>query len=401
VELACTRLSTNLQRRFVLYLSGTQPQADKHVQNIGAMLERIGTERAVNAYGASRGWQHSELRTAKGFNVIALGLDVAAVRGIKVDEYRPDLIILDDFDSRLDSELTRRKKVEAITTSILPAGSADCAVIAVQNLIDVDSLMSTLVDGRADWLQEREVSTIEPAVRGLQVEHVITADGARYAIAAGEPTWAGQGLAVCEQQINTWGLRAFLREAQHAVEQVEGGLWEMARDIESFRTTTHPELLRIVVALDPNATSGGDEAGIVAAGIARNEHVYVLEDATIAGGPKRWAEQAVAVYNRLRANTLVAEANNGGDMVAITIGTVKNAPPVKLIHASRGKLTRAEPVQKLYTDGQVHHVGRFPLLERELCTWAPGLPSPNRLDALVWAVTEVALMGQPNVRWLD
>lgn len=390
-ELGVTRVGDKLTRRFVLYLSATQAQADIHVANIGSMFERLGTERAVNQYGNSKGWRHNELRTSKGFNVVALGLD-AAGRGIKLDEFRPDLIILDDIDERHDTEATRSKKIQTVTTSILPSGTNDLAVLVVQNLITAESIVSQLVSEKADFLHDREVATLEPAVRDLEVEHLVTADGGRYRVVGGTATWEGQNLAACEGQINLWGLGAFLREAQHEVDTVDGGLWVMERDIEPFRVPSAPNLVRIVVAIDPNASSNGDEAGIIIGGVDARGHGYLLEDASTAAGPQGWAQDAVEAYQRWEADCMVAEANNGGEMVAITIRTVPGAPIVKLIHASRGKVIRAEPVQKLYQDGRVHHVGRgFTKLERQLCTWVQGMPSPDRMDGAVWCLTELML----------
>lgn len=398
--LGVVRVGMKQTRRFVLYVSATQKQANKHVQGIRSRFETLGIPRSVNSYGNSLGWSMDLLRVANGFNVLALGLD-AAGRGVKLDDVRPDLIVLDDVDERHDSEETTKKKVETLTESVLPTGSTDAAVLVVQNRIHSGSIVSQLVDDTADFLLDREV-TEEPAVLGLEFESYIREEDGRrlYRITAGTPTWKGQDLATCEAQLNEWGRGAFLREAQHETDVDEDGLWERARDIDSFRIQPSelPPLFRIAVAVDPNATSGGDEAGIVAAGIHRNTkgvvHGYVLEDATIAGGPRKWAEAAVACYQRWKADILVAESNNGGDMVEITIGTIPKAPPVRLIHASRGKLTRAEPIQKLYEDGRVHHVGTFVALEKELCSWRPGDPSPNRLDADVWALTELMLGGE-------
>lgn len=378
---------------------GTQDQADEHVKTVGSLFEQIGVERALNRYGSSKGWRRDQLRTANGFNVAAFGLDTAA-RGVKVESYRPDLILLDDVDARTDTPERVGKKVTAITQSLLPTGSTDCAVLVLQNMIHWGSIVAQLVDGRADFLHDREVPTVEPAVLDMKVGQVAQEDGTlRYRITAGEPTWAGQGLAVCEAQINEWGLRSFQREAQHRVEEEEGGLWTREQ-ITATRLTRHPELIRIAVAIDPNATTGGDEAGVIGAGVAEVEgvlHGYVLEDATAAGGPKAWAEAAVTLYHKLQADVLVAEQNNGGEMVAITVGTVDGAPSVKLVHASRGKITRAEPVQKLYEDGRIHHVGHFGLLEQELCTYRSGMPSPGRMDALVWAMTELMLSGPEQI----
>lgn len=395
-ELGTARVGMKKTRRFVLYVSATQGQANKHVQAIASRFEALDMPRAVNRYGNSIGWRLDLLRVANGFNVLALGLDAAA-RGIKLGDDRPDLIILDDVDDRHDSEEKVAKKVATITDSILPAGSSDAAVLFVQNRIHSTSIATQLADGTADFLHDREVFE-EPAIEGLEIEAETKPDGTRrYRITAGVATWDGQDLSTCEGQLNEWGRGSFLREAQHETDADDNGLWQRERDIDPFRVASSavPSLHRIAVAIDPNATSGGDEAGIVAAGVARNIegvlHGYVLEDATVAGGPAAWAKAAVACYHRWRADVLVAESNNGGDMVAITIGTIPKAPVVRLIHASRGKLTRAEPVQKLYEDGRVHHVGTFVALEKELCRWRPGDPSPNRLDADVWAVTELML----------
>lgn len=118
-------------------------------------------------------------------------------------------------------------------------------------------------------------------------------------------------------------------------------------------------------------------------------HYYVVEDSSMQGAPLAWARAAVAAYHRHEADRIVAESNNGGEMVAQTIRTVDPSVPVKLVHASRGKQTRAEPVSAIYEQGLVHHVGSFPKLEDEMCLWSPGMESPNRMDALVWGITEL------------
>ena len=175
------------------------------------------------------------------------------------------------------------------------------------------------------------------------------------------------------------------------VDEAPGALW--ARQIiESARVLKHPDLERVIVAVDPSATSTGDEAGIVTAGRA-GDGFYILEDNSLQGSPVEWARAAVAAYHRHRADRIVAEGNNGGEMVIQTIRTVDTSVPVRLVHASRGKQTRAEPVSAVYEQGRGHHVGSFPALEDELCLWIPGAASPNRLDALVWAITELMQNG--------
>ena len=395
-ELGCAWVGRQRRRRFGLYVCKTQDAANRHVQSIAALFETLGVPRAVNEYGHSKGWTRQMLRTAHGFNLLAIGLDVG-VRGAKLDELRPDLIILDDVDDRHDSAMVVQRKVEIITESILPAGSADCATLFIQNRIHDGSIAAMLADGKADFLLDRLPVLEEPAIIGLIYEQRDREDGTRvYEITGGTPTWDGQSLDICNQQINDWGRRAFLREAQHLTKNDDTGLWQRVRDIEPYRHVGPlPELVRIVVALDPSATSGGDEAGIVVAGVDARGHGYVLADLSLQASPAQWAAVVVAAYHTYNANQIVAEVNNGGAMVNTVISTIPGAPRVKQLHASRGKLTRAEPVQNLYERGLVHQVGVFSLLEDELCTWKPGMPSPNRLDALVWALSE--LMLKPKV----
>jgi phage terminase large subunit-like protein len=125
----------------------------------------------------------------------------------------------------------------------------------------------------------------------------------------------------------------------------------------------------------------------------------VLDDRSIRGSPHAWASQAVAAYHARRADRIIYESNQGGDMVAHTLRSVDNAMPLKAVHASRGKQARAEPVAALYEQGRVHHVGVFGELEDQLCNWTPGggQASPDRLDALVWALTELMIGGQTTV----
>lgn len=167
-------------------------------------------------------------------------------------------------------------------------------------------------------------------------------------------------------------------------------LWQRDR-IEALRVAGAPPLSRIVVGVDPQAGEGEDaaETGIVVAGRAENGHGYVLDDRTISASPLVWANAAIAAYHTHRADRIIAEANQGGAMVESTLRTVERGAPVRLVHASRGKQVRAEPISALYEQGRVHHVGTFSELEDQLCEWVPGETSPDRLDALVWALTEL------------
>lgn len=274
-ELGCAYLAERMTRKFVLYVSGTQSQADLHVQAVGSLLEQMGVSRAVSKYGASKGWRRDQLRTNSGFNVAAYGLDTAS-RGVKIDNYRPDLIILDDIDALTDTAETVAKKEQSITSSVIPTGGPDCAVLFLQNLIHEDGIVARLVDGRAQFLLHREVPRVEPAVENLVTEIVTDEDGlGAYRIVSGRATWEGQNLSVCESQINEWGLPSFLREAQHEVKGAGGYFF----DSDKFSVVDEaPILERVCLAWDLAGTQGGgDYTAAVLMGLASSGLVYVLQ----------------------------------------------------------------------------------------------------------------------------
>ena len=274
-ELGCVRVGIKLARRFVLYVCETQKQADGHVQAVSSLFEKLGVGRSVNQYGNSKGWKRDQLRTENGFNVSAIGLDTAA-RGVKLDEFRPDLIIFDDIDGRHDTAATVRKKKEIITENLLPAGSTDCAVLFLQNLIHCNSIVSQLVNGNAEFLYDREVPTVEKAVNNLAYELRAQPDGTfRYIVTGGEPTWVGQDLQICEHQINTWGLPAFLRESQQEVDEA-GWIFKSAWFDERYKAL--PKLNEVWSCWDTalKAKEENDETACTTAGIGVDGYVYIL-----------------------------------------------------------------------------------------------------------------------------
>jgi predicted phage terminase large subunit-like protein len=179
------------------------------------------------------------------------------------------------------------------------------------------------------------------------------------------------------------------------LEDVPGALWQ--RDwIDRDRVSTAPELKRIVVAIDPAASSaeGSDETGIIVAGIGGDGHGYVLDDLSGRYQPPVWAARAIDAYRRHDADRIVAESNNGGEMVQATLRTVDSNISFMAVHASRGKVIRAEPCASLYEQRKVHHVGTLAVLEDQLCAFTSDYDrsrggSPDRLDALVWALSDL------------
>lgn len=173
--------------------------------------------------------------------------------------------------------------------------------------------------------------------------------------------------------------------------EAPGALFRRA-DIDKARVHVPPaDLVRIVVAVDPAVTAheGSDETGIVIAGRDRAGEIYILEDCSGRMSPDAWARRAVDAFDRWKADRIVAETNQGGAMVELTIRHVRPDVPYTGVTATRGKALRAEPVAALYEQGRVHHCGVFADLEDQMCSWEPGDTSPDRLDALVWAGTEL------------
>lgn len=175
-------------------------------------------------------------------------------------------------------------------------------------------------------------------------------------------------------------------------------LWQRS-NIDDHRVSSIPELTRIVVGVDPAVTSksGSDDTGIVVAGIDKRMHGYILGDYTCHTTPQKWAQEVIAAYHKHSADRIVGETNNGGEMVEHILRTVDPGIPFKAVHASRGKQTRAEPISAYYEQGRIHHVGSFPALEDQMCDWVPGVSdSPDRVDALVWALTELLPPEKPR-----
>lgn len=187
----------------------------------------------------------------------------------------------------------------------------------------------------------------------------------------------------------------------HILDDVEGALWTSDM-IESRRVNSvdYSELVRVGVGVDPKASvTANSETGIVVAGMTADRHIYVLDDKSIDGTPGQWGAAVLRAYRQHQANLVIAEVNNGGDMVEHTIRTIRDSQdrpigldvPILQVRAARGKKLRAEPIVNLYEQGRVHHVGMLAELEGQMLTWVPEESrSPDRVDALVWAIWALA-----------
>jgi hypothetical protein len=331
------RLAARGARRYAWYVSSTQDKADQHVDTIGAMLEASETnkyypelsDRAVNKFGSSKGWRRSRLRTASGFTIDALGLDTGA-RGAKIEESRPDIMIIDDVDELFDSPQSTLKKIKILSQTILPAGSNDCAVLFVQNLITPDSVASRLLDGRADFLSDKIISGPHPAIDNLIYEQI---DG-RYIITDGTATWAGQDLETCQQQISTWGLSAFLQESQHEVDRA-GGIWNHIEFLHIDHKDL-PDFVRTCVWVDPavSSTDESDSMGISAGGITIDGTIVNIFSWEAITTPEDALERAIEKGVEIKATTVGVESDQGGD----TWRSVFNAALAKVQEKMKGRI---------------------------------------------------------------
>lgn len=260
-ELAVAAMGALGERKYCLYVCDSQDRANQHVGNIASALQSEGIEkwypaaarRKLNLYGQAKGWRRNRLWTDSGFVVDALGLDVAA-RGVKVEDMRPDIIVLDDFDDVLDSNEVTQGKIETITKSIIPTGTTQTVFIVIQNLIRKGSVMHQLA-GDAKFLGNRYVSGPHPAIRDMKLVQV----GPReWKIEEGEATWEGQGIAVCEAMINEMmGPDAFNAECQHDIEATSDLVLPLLdRQLHSWPAGSYPDFEAYAGGLD----SGGEGA---------------------------------------------------------------------------------------------------------------------------------------------
>jgi phage terminase large subunit-like protein len=178
------------------------------------------------------------------------------------------------------------------------------------------------------------------------------------------------------------------------LEDVEGALWSYKMiEGERMKMDEVPDMQRVVVGIDPAVThsANSDETGIVVAGRGVDDRFYVLSDRSIKASPDGWMREAIDAFYLYDADKVIAEVNNGGDLVERLLRTIDSNVPYKKVTATRGKMVRAEPIAALYEQKRVSHVGNFDILETQMCEYNGEGKSPDRMDALVWALTELSL----------
>lgn len=278
-ELATIATLARQTRRYAWYVSRTQDQSDQHVESITAILEsaelaaahpQLG-QRLLSKYGYSEGWRVNRLRTSDGSTIDAIGLDKAA-RGRRVGRQRPDLMIIDDIDDIRDGQDATQAILDALRLKILPAGTPDLAVIAVQNLIIADGVFGRLAEQRAGILTDAVIDGPHPALLPHpDREDVVNDDGT----VDGIPTWAGQNVVACNAYVQTYGLPAFLSECQHDVARAGKRFAQWRDDLHIGDPPDLAQFRRLWVAMD----YGYDHPlafGVF--GLTRDDTVWLLAD---------------------------------------------------------------------------------------------------------------------------
>lgn len=330
VELGVASIAARGTRRYVLYVCETQDQADDHVANIATMLEsdQLGrlypaaARRALGKYGQSKGWKRNRLRTGSGFTLDALGLDTAA-RGVKMDEQRPDGLVVDDIDDPFDSPGVVTRKLATLSRTLLQAGSEDLITLVIQNLVHPDGVVARLVDGRAEILADRLVSGPIPAIAGAYVieqtgdTRPMEEGGRPWRIVGGEPTWEGQDRDACERKLADVGPTDWEIEAQHRTRHAVNGMYDDVLDSIVHCTRDEvPDLVRTIVAVDPAVTDkdSSDSHGIQCDGIAATGTIYRLRSWERRASPGEAMYQAITIAYEEGALAVVIEVNQGGDL---------------------------------------------------------------------------------------
>jgi hypothetical protein len=328
-ELGAVALGSRRRRRYLLYVCRTQDQADDHVQNIANKLESKAiaeyypgvADRLVGKHGNSKGWRVNRLRCANGFTVDAVGLDTAA-RGVKLDDDRPDGIILDDIDNEHDTLETIAKNRRTITTGLIPAGTKNVMLLGAQNLIRRDGLFADLAgmevpddNGRPvkgpTFMQDRILSGPIPALIGMEYE---TTPEGKIRLTAGEPTWVGFDLDDCNVQVAKMGFSAFRSECQHEALDPAGGMFDHLK-YRRCDEADLPDMVSVAVAVDPAVTDndGSDAHGVQADGLGEDGVIYRLASIERRMTPLTAIRAGLELGWELDADVFVIEDDQGHD----------------------------------------------------------------------------------------
>ena len=386
VETSVLMLGARGRRKYALYVSETQDLADQHLASIRDMAETAimrtyyptFAKPKLTKEGHSRGWRRNRLVFGNGFTVDASGLDTAR-RGSKMMDTRPDTILLDDCDAKGDGPAITQKKIDTIFTSLLPSGSRNLLVLAVQNMIIDTGIFAKLASSDPPFMKDRILSGPFPALENFEWWY----DGDGKIDISGKPTWSGFTLPEIKNTINTVGITAFQSEYQHVIVD-EGSLFAGIKFNYVPRSQV-PNLFTVVVALDPAVSSddGSDSHGISVVGASENGKYYILDAFEKRVTPEFAVRKALYFAVKYGADRVIIEGNQGGDLwldmwdnIIESSGLDEDRQPgveiVKVTSATGGKMERASQmlidfelgkiyvVQDDFTDNLIKAMLRFP-----------------------------------------
>lgn len=410
-ETTAVMLGAREKRKYLLYVSETQELADSHLLAIRGMIESpvlasyypTFAKPRVSKEGHSKGWRHNRLFTGNGFVIDSIGLDTAK-RGSRIMDARPDFIIFDDLDAKGDNPAITQKKIDTITTSLLPAGSQDVAVLFIQNMIIDTGVFAKLALPNPPFMRNRILSGPFPALENFSWGQ----GGDGRIVIEGRPTWSGFTLETCQGIVDDIGLSAFRSEYQHEIIAEDSMYAHITfRHIEKSET---PPFWRKVITIDPAVSSddNSDSHGICVAGIADNGKIYILDSWEKRASPEFALKKGLYLSIKHGCDTLVIEANQGGDMWINLWDTVveesglseDRIPGIKLVKATSSTGSKIERGQQLLVDyerGQIFHVlnnetNSHVGLEAALRRFPIQRPL-DLADAVYWAWSELRASG--------
>lgn len=401
-ETVAVMLGAREQRKYLLYVSETQELADSHLLAIRGMIESpimasyypTFAKPQISKEGNSRGWRHNRLYCGNGYVIDAIGLDTAK-RGSRIMSARPDFMIFDDIDSKGDGPVITRKKIETITTSLLPAGSLDCTVCFVQNLIIETGVFAQLAQPTPPFLKNRILSGPFPALKNFSW----SMNSAGKVIIEGEPTWSSFDVSECQRIVEEIGLTAFRSEYQHEITN-EGSLFENIK-FQRIAIRDMPKTWRTVVAVDPAVSNsdGSDNHGIAVSAMDDKGNIYFLDSWEKRASPELALRKAFYFAIKYSADLVRIEANNGGtlfltlwDMIVEDSGIdVDRIPGVELVKATSSTGSKMERASQMIVDyelGKLFHVindqNTYIELEDALRRF-PIRGADDQIDACYWA----------------
>jgi hypothetical protein len=383
------------RRRYVWYVCATQQAADDHITTIGDLLTDAAVQkyfpaianRKVDMVGTREAWRRNRLITSDGFAVDAVGMDTA-VRGRKIGDQRPDAIIFDDIDDKFDTPENTAKKIEAMASKIIAAGTPHTVIIGAQNLITPTGIFASFANGTNTILTDSVVDGPIPAIYDLKTNGNEIIDG--------RPSWPeGMSLQKCQNLINQMGLRTFMLENQHDVHQTEGALWTR----EKIHYSDLPANLdEYNIGIDPAMSDGpqADLTGIYLAGL-KGETIYLIDEFSGRHHPSKTKQIAQDLFWKHQCEIHI-ETDNGGEWLIEALTQGENAIPRNKVigEKSRGvsKRGRAQPLadksSAIAKDNRLFLCKKFEALENQMVSWVPSptAKSPDHLDAAVWATSK-------------